>query len=241
MTAEETILWAKIAAFRFNDEDAAFKFSHRLARENGWTIAYSKRVIQEYKKFIFLCCVSPSAVTPSDQVDQVWHLHLTYTKSYWTDLCQNTLAQEIHHTPTKGGFAEGKKFNERYTATLDLYKDKFNAKPPKSIWPDNEIRFSDIHFQRVNLKNYWLLRKPDWSTNSVALFIAVVATLLFVLSSSSGTTGKIIGLFVLLGILLWGIITHKNSGNWGGRGGSGDSGMAGCGGCSGCGSGCGGD
>ncbi len=237
MTTEETILWEKIVAFRLNDDSAAFKFSHRLARENGWTISYSEKVIQEYKKFIFLCCVSPSAVTPSDEVDQVWHLHLTYTQSYWTDLCRNTLAREIHHTPTKGGFAEGKKFDELYTATLELYKDKFKAKPPKSIWPAKEKRFSDIHFQRVNLKNYWLLRKPDWSINSVAFFVAIVTTLLFIMSQSSGTRGKIIGLLVLFGILLWGIITHKNSGgdSWGGGA---DSGMAGCGGC---GSGCGGD
>lgn len=245
MTTAEIVLWKKIASFRLNHDSSSFQFSHRLARENGWTISYSEKVILEYKKFIFLCCVSQTGVTPSDQVDQAWHLHLTYTQSYWTDLCQNTLAKEIHHTPTKGGHAEGKKFDELYTATLQLYKDKFNTAPLKAIWPDNKKRFSDIHFQRVNLKNYWLLRKPRWGKNSAAVIMAVVSAMLFLQSQSTGGTGKIIGLFVLLGLALWGILSYKNGGGgWGGSGcsTSGCGGQSGCGGYSGCGgSGCGGD
>ena len=38
MTADEQTLWAKLVAFRLDDENASFKFSHRLARENGWSV-----------------------------------------------------------------------------------------------------------------------------------------------------------------------------------------------------------
>jgi hypothetical protein len=37
--------------------------------------------------------ISTHIVTPSEQVDQVWHLHLTYTRSYWDEFCPNVLGQ----------------------------------------------------------------------------------------------------------------------------------------------------
>jgi hypothetical protein len=83
MTKEEITLWQKIEAFRLDDPDAGFQFSARLAGENGWSLNYAHRVIEEYKKFIFMCCISPTGVTPSDPVDQAWHLHLTFpSKTY---------------------------------------------------------------------------------------------------------------------------------------------------------------
>ena len=162
MTVDQKTLWNKINSFQLDDPESSFTFSHRLARENGWTRSYSEKVIEEYKKFIFLCCISETSVTPSDQVDQVWHLHLTYTRSYWVDLCRNTLSKEIHHNPTKGGNSEGKNFDNLYTETLVLYKKMFKKEPPVNIWPDNEERFSDIHFQRINTKRNWCAQKTEF-------------------------------------------------------------------------------
>ena len=42
----------------------------------------------------------------SEQVDAAWHLHLTYTRSYWDRFCKETLGQPLHHDPTRGGPAE---------------------------------------------------------------------------------------------------------------------------------------
>lgn len=247
MTAEERVLWEKIASFKFDDDDSSFKFSHRLARENGWTIAYSNSVLEEYKKFLFLCCVSQGGVTPSDQVDQAWHLHLTYTKSYWIDLCRNTLGKEIHHNPTKGGKQEGKKFDNYYTATLLLYKEKFEHNAPKAIWPDNEKRFSDIHFRRVNLKRFWLIRRPSFSTKKLTLAVIVFLAYFFVQSRNDSKAAQLIILAIITIIILWYLFNDKGNGSGcsSGNGGSGGSIGSGCSGCSGCGtggcSGCGGD
>ena len=40
------------------------------------------RWIGEYKKFITLAYFSNKMITPSEEVDQVWHMHMTYTKHY---------------------------------------------------------------------------------------------------------------------------------------------------------------
>ena len=119
MNSIEAALWEKIKLFQFNEPGIDFSFEERLARENGWTKEYTRCVIDEYKRFIFLCCTSETGITPSDPVDQAWHLHLTFTRSYWIDLCKNTLAKEVHHNPTKGGQKEAEKFNDYYTSYLN--------------------------------------------------------------------------------------------------------------------------
>ena len=159
MTAEQQDLWVKIEKFELNDSSVAFSFTDRLCRENGWMYEYAIRVVNEYRKFIFLMCISSHPLTPSDQVDQVWHLHLLYTESYWIDLCQNTLGKSIHHGPTKGGGNEKEKFTDWYSKTRLLYSDTFGREAPTDIWPSSEIRFGQINFRRVNLDKYWIITK----------------------------------------------------------------------------------
>src|SRR5688572_30623486 len=119
MTVEQQELWQKIDRFELDDPHVSFSFSDRLARENGWSISFSLSAIQEYKKFIFLICISDHPLTPSDQVDQVWHLHLLYTHSYWIDMCKRLLNRDIHHGPTRGGNTERAKFKSWYQETKD--------------------------------------------------------------------------------------------------------------------------
>ena len=251
MTAPQKDLWDKISNFRLDDPDASFTFSARLARENGWTKEYTNSVIEEYLKFIFLCCVSKSSVTPSDPVDQVWHLHLTYTKSYWIDFCKNTLQREIHHNPTKGGKSERKKFNNNYTELHTIYKEMFGNNLPQDIWQDNKTRFTKINFRRVSMDNYWVVKKPSLFT----LKLIQVSFIGLAVGVSIQAAGNNLGIIVVILFLIALFRAIKKGGDGNGNGSSGcstcnndsfDSGCSsqgdsGCGsGCSGCG-GCGGD
>lgn len=162
MNEESCLLYKKVMAFEIDDEPVQWTFSQRLARENGWSMAFTESVIHEYKRFIFLSVSVGHIVTPSDQVDQAWHLHLTYTQSYWNRLCHDILGRPLHHVPTQGGGAEARKFDNFYRRTLESYKKCFGESPPPDIWPDPTIRFGDdLHFQRVNTRRYWTIRKPQ--------------------------------------------------------------------------------
>ena len=160
MTTEQELLWKRIKAFEIDDPGAALTFTDRLARENGWTLEYAIRVADEYKKFMFLLCIAKHPLTPSDQVDQAWHLHLIYTESYWKEFCGEILGRQIHHGPTKGGVEESGKFTDWYEKTKQLYAETFDYMPPGEIWPQSKIRFSEINFIRVNTDNNWILKKP---------------------------------------------------------------------------------
>ena len=72
-------LLARIEAFGLDVPGAPDPFSRRLARENGWPTAYAERVVREYRRFVVLAVSAGHAVTPSEQVDQAWHLHLLYS------------------------------------------------------------------------------------------------------------------------------------------------------------------
>ena len=158
MPTQHAELWSRLSAFTLDDPDSELTFSRRLARENGWGIGYAQRVIEEYKRFVYLAMVAGHPVTPSDQVDQAWHLHLTYTESYWNDLCGTVLGRPLHHGPTRGGPKENAKYNDWYERTKASYRVHFGMEPPADIWPEARIRFGeDLAFRRVNVARNWVV------------------------------------------------------------------------------------
>ena len=160
MSTEQRELYERIRAFRFDEGAAAFPFVSRLRRDNAWSLGYAARVITEYRKFVFLAVEAGHPVSPSDQVDQAWHLHLLYTRSYWERFCGQTLGRPLHHEPGKGGKDEKDKFGSWYAATLDSYCRYFGPEPPADIWPGANTRFGmETHFERVDRKRFWIVSK----------------------------------------------------------------------------------
>ncbi len=80
-------LQARLSAYVIGPATATFSFDQRLARENRWPLKFAARVVGEYKRFCFLAVTAGHDVTPSDAVDQAWHLHLTYSRDYWQRFC----------------------------------------------------------------------------------------------------------------------------------------------------------
>ncbi len=153
-------LWERIRSFELDDQDAALTFSGRLARENGWPLEFALGAIEEYKRFMFLLCVAGHPCTPSDEVDQVWHLHLLYTRSYWQDFCPNVLHRDIHHGPTLGGEEEQEKFTDWYERTKLSYAQRFGEAPPAAYWPPGNTRFRSVNFRRVDTDAHWIVPRP---------------------------------------------------------------------------------
>lgn len=165
MNSQQVELYKRIQAFSFDQPDTQLSFRKRLARDNGWSLGYSQRVIEEYRKFTFLAVVAGHPVTPSDQIDQVWHLHLSYTRSYWQEFCPKVLQTPLHHDPTRGGSSEQLKFGDWYSSTLESYEKFFGQVPPADIWSVPKHRFGrDLHFVRVNTQQNWLVPKLSLSS-----------------------------------------------------------------------------
>lgn len=157
-------LLERIEAFELDDPKAQFPFSSRLAGEQGWTHVFAVKAIREYRRFVGLAMVAGHPVSPSPAVDQVWHLHLVYTKSYWRDMCGECLGRELHHSPTLGGAEEGAKFQDWYGRTLDSYRRFFGTEPPEDVWPPPERRLEEPEEGRWIVKTrFWLVPRPAWT------------------------------------------------------------------------------
>lgn len=162
MSAVATDLWRRLAAYEIGPPRASLSFEQRLARENGWSHAFTSRVIREYKRFCYLAVTAGEEVTPSDAVDQAWHLHLTYTRDYWERFCPEVLCTPLHHGPTAGGSDERNRFYHQYAKTLRAYEEAFAQAPPADIWPDARRRFLiDPKARRVNPADVAILSR-NW-------------------------------------------------------------------------------
>lgn len=247
-------LLARLEAFDIDGDAPALTFAGRLARENGWTTAFAERVVGEYKRFVFLAATAGHPVTPSEQVDQAWHLHLAYTDSYWNRLCGGVLGRALHHNPTRGGEAENEKFDGWYERTLATYERTFGHAPPPDVWPPASQRFGgDLDWVRVNRRRCLIVPKCAAAIGAAGLVLGGVLlgglpTLSAVTQSAQRASGwSAYVIFGLAGLVLLLLVVATFGRRGSGRGGCGGGLGGGCsvgsdGGCGGggCGSGGGG-
>lgn len=83
--------------------------------------------MEEYRRFLFRSVVMDHIVTPSEEVDQFWHMQICYTKSYWNELCEKALIRPLHHNQIFGGEYEIQKYRQCYLDSLKSYESYFGA------------------------------------------------------------------------------------------------------------------
>ncbi len=199
-------LLAQLEAFDIDQGSVTLSFPKRLARENSWSVEFSERVVGEYKRFVVLCVCAGHPCTPSEHVDQAWHLHMVYTRSYWEAMCEEILGAPLHHGPTRGGELENEKFEDWYARTLESYRVMFGAEPPADIWRPASSRFGhDLRWKRVMLDDHWVVCKPRavawWAAGSMVLCGAVLAGCAAGVGKAMSDAGIWLGL-VALGLVV---------------------------------------
>jgi len=145
----------RIESFDIDGGPCASTFAMRLAKEQGWSAEFAERVITEYKRFLFLG-VTQGPVTPSEAIDEAWHLHMIYTESYWTRLCGEVLGKPFHHHPSKGGAAEDTKHRKQFSETRRKYVEAFGAEPPADIWGPLPAKAT---IPTVDTNTHWIVER----------------------------------------------------------------------------------
>jgi hypothetical protein len=127
-------LWDRILSWRdrlASDEAFMARVRAALAIDR----AAASDAILEYLRFAYLAWISPTGATPSKAVDELWHAHLLFTRSYG-NFCLETRGQLLHHEPGEGVVDEAH-FRDAYRNTLSLYRAEF-GEPPVRWWPRPE-------------------------------------------------------------------------------------------------------
>jgi uncharacterized protein (TIGR04222 family) len=156
MNAQEQLIWQRVQAYKFDKPNVSFPFSSKLIRETGWPRSFALRAVEEYRRFAFLHTVAGHPISPSDVVDQVWHLHILYTKEYWQEFCGQVLEKPLHHLPSTGGSTEVEKFEDWYAKTLASYRHFFGEEPPAEIWPTDNVHPRKI---KIDPSKHWIINK----------------------------------------------------------------------------------
>ena len=199
-TDDERVLWARIEAHAFENPDIALDFTRRLARQLGWPLETARGAIAEYRRFSFLAMVSRDGpVTPSEEVDEVWHMHLTFTRDYWERWCGIALRRRLHHDPTAGGPAEADRYRTQYAKTLALYERWFGP-PPAAFWPGTAKRFAEApRYRQIDRDRMMVVRRPLLPRHARTLVAAMLAVLL----GAAASPGEV-DWTVTLNVLDWG-------------------------------------
>ena len=192
MLLKDESLWSRIQGFSLDAPDADFPFSKKLAKEESWSLDFTRKAIEEYKKFVYLCCILPHGASPSGIVDKVWHMHLIYTQNYWEDFCPNILKRMLHHHPSKGGSKENIKHKDWFSDTLKNYREIFQSEAPQDIWMGEE------HAEK---------KKNRWGKWKFIPFLALILMLTSCFGEVLTTLGSII--FSITGILVVGGIVSS--------------------------------
>lgn len=132
-------VWHRLSIAPIGADPSAF--AARLAREQGWSAAFTERAIADYRRFCFLAVTGDRELTPSDTIDQVWHLHLIDTRDYWQRFCPDVLGQDLHHIPGHGTAADRDRFWRQYADTLRAFEAAFGP-PAADLWPPARQRFA---------------------------------------------------------------------------------------------------
>ncbi|MHA0038507.1 glycine-rich domain-containing protein [Deinococcus sp. PESE-13] len=177
----------------------------RLQREQGWNTGLTLRALNEYRRFIVLAMTAPRPVTPSRQVDEVWHTHVLFTRDYWERLTP-LLPRPLHHEPGDGSPGDDTHFAGQYEATLGLYRQTFGHPAPADLWPDP--RRGDT--ARTPLLNGTLdqsgLRPtgsrplPGWLSAGLSLVLSLALTALLL-----GRTTGLAALVIPFVVVFWGL------------------------------------
>ena len=151
-------LWRRLEQHDF-EPDTPLNFTRRLARDHGWSLEEARGAVDAYRHFCFLAVVSPTPVTPSEVVDEVWHQHLIYSRDYWAVWCGERLRAPLHHDPTPGGPEADAIYRRQYAETLALHERFFGPSPPE-FWPATHLRFGSPRYHMTDRGRWLIMPKP---------------------------------------------------------------------------------
>jgi hypothetical protein len=73
--------------------------SDRMLIKHKWTQERTVTAIDGYRKYLYLTQVFQNPISPTSDVDSIWHEHILHTNKYAID-CQKVFGKFLHHFPT---------------------------------------------------------------------------------------------------------------------------------------------
>jgi len=130
----------------------------------GWSLDLTKRVAEEYKKYLLLCLMYPNeALIPSSHVDDFWHFHILDTLKYQED-CKMIFGYFLHHFPYFGmrGKQDEDNLKKAWENSCTIYVENFGPMDSE-IWQSSK-RCPNCGRRCKDATNYFMDERPRLST-----------------------------------------------------------------------------
>ncbi|MEM9851682.1 MAG: hypothetical protein AAF761_06770 [Pseudomonadota bacterium] len=127
-------LWNRLANHRFDADKGTRPFSEKLRQNEGWSAADTERVLEEYRRFLYLARARGVDPVPPGPIDAAWKMHLSYTRNYWDNLVPDVLRRPLHRHAMATGDPDRRK--SAFAALTTAYEAEFSAVPSADIWVD---------------------------------------------------------------------------------------------------------
>lgn len=124
-------LWLKLNMMNAQGLQSFAPLAKAMEQQMGANTEMAQRVIEEYRKFLFLAMRAGHQVIPPGIINDVWMMHLQQAQNYW-----ETLGEMITERPVAQGL-DAKSFqsmSDAWAATLQSYEKIFGTSPPMDIW-----------------------------------------------------------------------------------------------------------
>ncbi|WP_127132198.1 hypothetical protein [Pseudoflavitalea rhizosphaerae] len=152
MQFKEYPAWQMIDNFPFNEPNSVETYYNRLARYGNWTEEQMQEIVEEYKKFLFLCATKPFLIVPPKIVDLAWSLHMEYYPMSFRDLYRIMPGHWIKRSRgEKGENDDPDWLFDHYLQSRKIYQETFGDRPPAWIWGMYENEFEEDYSTRIHL------------------------------------------------------------------------------------------
>jgi hypothetical protein len=142
-------------------------FLQNYCNDHLLSFANAENFINEYKKFLYLAYVTNQVQCPSEEVDSVWHYHLTHVNAYLEFSSLKMERKMFAHNPNNGSEEDKSLYPNVYNQTLQNLQFYFGNVDTKA-WPDRSTRLNEstkwINHQSMMLR--CVLKKGKFHTNN---------------------------------------------------------------------------
>lgn len=82
------------AVMGYKNDSLVRRFQHKL----GLSQKEAQMLLDDVKRFLYLCATEEKRIVPPGMVDEGWHSFILFTKDY-ANFCQRYFGKFIHHQP----------------------------------------------------------------------------------------------------------------------------------------------
>eukprot|EP01039_Chlorochromonas_danica_P003001 gene3001-3275_t len=100
-----------------------------LIEIKGWRESRVEKAITAYAEFLTLLITSGDDLSPTDEIDEVWHAHILHTRDYEAFNTKYSPGKKLHHDPLRSLDQDARKF--RAIRTVIAYESTFGHRRPK--------------------------------------------------------------------------------------------------------------